>query len=85
MSAFLSTATPVPDRWPSPASAGTESGLQANSPHRGLLRGAPTAFGVTFPRMGEVTFDHGRYRERYEATRDEIADLTQDDYDANVS
>jgi hypothetical protein len=35
--------------------------------------------------MGEVMFDHGRHGETYDVTRDEIADMAQDDYDTNVS
>ena len=37
----------------------------------------------TYPKMGEVMFDHGRY-EKYDVTRERIADMAQDDYDNNV-
>ena len=36
-----------------------------------------------YPKMGEVMFDHGKY-EKYDVTRERIADMAQDDYDNNV-
>jgi len=33
----------------------------------------------TYPRMGEVMFDHGKY-ERYDLTREQTAELAQDDF-----
>jgi PPOX class probable FMN-dependent enzyme len=38
----------------------------------------------TFPKMGEVMFDHGNYGDRYDVTRQETAEMAQDDYDNNV-
>jgi PPOX class probable FMN-dependent enzyme len=37
----------------------------------------------TYPKMGEVIFDHGKY-EKYALTRERTAELAQDDYDNNV-
>ena len=34
----------------------------------------------TYPKMGEVMFDHGKY-EKYDITRERITELAQDDYD----
>lgn len=37
----------------------------------------------TYPKMGEVIFDHGKY-EKFGVTREWTADAAQDDYDNNV-
>lgn len=37
----------------------------------------------TYPKMGEIIFDHGEY-EKYALTRERTAELAQDDYDNNV-
>ena len=37
----------------------------------------------TYPKMGEVIFDHGDY-EKYDLTRERTAELAQDDYDNYV-
>ena len=34
-----------------------------------------------YPKMGEVMFDHGRYGEKYEVTRERITELAQEDYE----
>ena len=34
--------------------------------------------------MGEVMFDHGKYAEKYDITRERITELAQEDYDDNV-
>ena len=34
-----------------------------------------------FPKMGEVMYDHGRYADKYPYSRQQIADMAQDDYD----
>lgn len=38
----------------------------------------------TYPKMGEVMFDHGKYGEKYDLTRERITELAQEDYDDNV-
>lgn len=38
----------------------------------------------TYPRMGEVMHDHGQYGDKYEVTREQIAEMAQQDYDENV-
>ena len=38
----------------------------------------------TYPKMGEVMFDHGKYGEKYDTTRERIPELAQEDYDENV-
>ena len=35
----------------------------------------------TFPKMGEVMFDHGKYGEKYDITREKITELAQEDYE----
>ncbi len=35
----------------------------------------------TYPKIGEVIFDHGKYGEKYDVTRERITELAQDDYD----
>ena len=37
-----------------------------------------------YPKMGEVMFDHGKFGEKYEYTRERIAELAQDDYENDV-
>ena len=37
-----------------------------------------------FPKMGEVMFDHGKYGDKYDITRGQIAEMAQDDYENNV-
>lgn len=38
----------------------------------------------TYPKMGEVIFDHGKFGEKHEVTREWTPDAAQDDYDNNV-
>ena len=35
----------------------------------------------TYPKIGEVMYDHGRYSEKYEFTRERITEAAQDDYE----
>ena len=37
-----------------------------------------------YPKMGEVMFDHGKYEEKYDVTRERITELAQEDYEDNV-
>lgn len=38
----------------------------------------------TYPRMGEVMFDHGRHYDRYNIDREQMTQIAQHDYDENV-
>lgn len=37
-----------------------------------------------YPRIGEVMYDHGRYGEKYEYTRERLTEMAQDDYENYV-
>lgn len=38
----------------------------------------------TYPKMGEVIFDHGKYGEKYDVTRERITELAQEDYETGT-
>ena len=37
-----------------------------------------------YPKMGEVMFDHGKYGEKYDISRERITELAQEDYEEGV-
>lgn len=39
---------------------------------------------ATYPKIGEVMFDHGKYEDNHDITRERIAERAQEDYEDNV-